>query len=355
MVTLTEIAKRAGVSSSTVSKALRGGNDINKDTAVRISALAVEMGYTLGKRKIIHKHKTQCIGILCPEIISSYYARIVTKLTELFREKDIEVFLATSEFSGQREAALLEQMITMKMTAIICITEQNTLSPLIRKNIALHGIPILQIAMNMQSIGHDNICVDERTGLMLIINHLTQLGHKRIAFLGEQYSERRMQYFQEAMREHGLDENYVFITQTRHWQAGYELGKQLLAGRKELAFTAVVAEYDDIAVGAMRRFREAGLKAPQDYSIVGFDDTKYCRYLPVSLTTVETHVEELCGVAFSILLRKIKEPHYKVIQNISIVPNLICRESTGAPVSGRGQGTISIAADPNGDKPSPSE
>ncbi|MDR2029271.1 MAG: LacI family transcriptional regulator, partial [Treponema sp.] len=231
MVTLTEIAKRAGVSSSTVSKALRGGNDINKDTAARIALLAAEMGYVLGTKKI-HGHKKQCIGILCPEIISSYYARIVSKLTELFREEDIEVFLSTSEFSGQREAALLDQMIALKMTAIICITEQSTLSPLIREKIILHSLPILQIAMNMQSIGHDNICVDERAGLTLIINHLTRLGHKRIAFLGEQYSERRMQYFQEAMRKHGLDENHVFITQTRHWQAGYELAEKFLNRKK---------------------------------------------------------------------------------------------------------------------------
>jgi LacI family transcriptional regulator len=341
MVTLAEIAKRAGVSSSTVSKALRGGNDINRDTAARIALLAAEMGYTRGEKKIAHKHKKQYIGILCPEIISSYYARIVSKLTELFREEDIEVFLAISEFSGKREAALLEQMIALKMTAIICITEQNTASPLISEKIILHGIPILQIAMNLQSTGHDNICVDERTGLMLVINHLTQLGHKRIAFLGEQYSERRMQYFQEAMREHGLNENHIFITQTRHWQAGYELGEQLLADRKKLMFTAVAAEYDDIAVGVMRRFREAGLKSPRDYSVVGFDDAKYCRYLPISLTTVETHVEEMCDVAFNIILKKIKEPNYKVIQNISIIPDLVCRESTGAPAFWKDPGKIS--------------
>jgi DNA-binding LacI/PurR family transcriptional regulator len=326
-VTLTEVAKRAGVSPSTVSKALRGSNDINKDTAAQIAALAAEMGYSLGEKK--NHYKRQCIGIICPELISSYYARIVSKLTELFREQDIEVFLATSEFSSEREASLLEQMIVLKMTAVICITEQSALSPLIREKIILHGIPILQIAMDLQSIGHDNICVDERAGLTLVINHLTQLGHRRIAFLGEQYSERRMQYFQEAMRDHGLDETLVLITRIRHWQAGYELADKLLACGKQQRVTAVVAEYDDIAVGAIRRFGEAGLRVPQDYSIVGFDDAKYCRYLPVALTTVESHVEEMCGIAFDILLKKIKDHRYKVIQNISIVPDLVCRESTG--------------------------
>jgi DNA-binding LacI/PurR family transcriptional regulator len=329
VVTLTEVAKRAEVSPSTVSKALRGSNDINKDTATRISALAVEMGYTLEEKK--NHYKKQCVGIVCPEIISSYYARIVSKLTDLFREKDIETFLGISDFNGKREAALLEQMISMKMTAIICITEQNTLSPLIRKNIALHGIPILQIAMNMQSIGHDNICIDERIGLTLIVSHLTQLGHSKIAFLGEQYSERRLQYFQEAMRDHGLDENYVFITQTRHWQAGYELVEKLLGRKKRQEITAVVAEYDDIAVGAVRRFGEAGLQVPGDYSIVGFDDAKYCRYLPVALTTVESHVEEMCGISFDIIFKKIKDSSYKVFQHISIAPDLVLRESTGEP------------------------
>lgn len=329
MVTLAEVAKRVGVSPSTVSKALRGSNDINKDTATHISAMAAEMGYTLEEKK--NHYKNQCVGIVCPEIISSYYARIVSNLTDLFQEKNIETFLGISDFNGKRESALLDQMIAMKMTAIICITEQNTLSPLIRKNIALHGIPILQIAMNMQSIGHDNICIDERIGLTLIVNHLTQLGHREIAFLGEQYSERRLQYFQEAMRDHGLNEDNVLITQTRHWQAGYELAEKLLGRKKKQEITAVVAEYDDIAVGVMRRFGEAGLQIPADYSIVGFDDAKYCCYLPVALTTVESHVEEMCGIVFDIIFKKIKDSTYKVFQHISINPDLVLRESTGAP------------------------
>jgi LacI family transcriptional regulator len=329
MITITEIAKHVGVSPSTVSKALRGSDDINKETAVKISAMAAEMGYSLEKRK---KHlKRKCVGILCPEVISNYYARIVSKLTELFRDKEVETFLAVSDFNGQREESLLQQMIDMKMAAIICITEQDTLSPLIRKDTKLHGIPILQIAMNLQSMGHDNICIDERMGLMLIVNHLAQLGHKHIAFIGEKYSERRLQYFQEAMRNHGLSENNVHITQSRHWQAGYELADNLLVVGKRLPVSAVVAEYDDIAVGAIRRLHEAGLQTPADYSIVGFDDAKYCRYLPVSLTTIESHVEDMCNIAFDIIVKKIRDPKYKVMQNISIVPDLIVRESTGTP------------------------
>jgi LacI family transcriptional regulator len=329
MITLTEIAQKAGVSPSTVSKALRGSNDISKETIDKISVLAVEMGYSLAEKK--KNFKKQWVGILCPEIISSYYARIVSKISELFRKAGLETFLAVSEFNAELELSLLDQMISMQMSAIICITEGAALSPSIRKNMVLYNIPILQIAMNQQPIGHDNICVDERMGLMLLINHLSQLGHRKIAFAGERYSERRMQYFKEAMGDHGLADDNVYITQTRHWQAGYELAEQLLVSGKRLNVTAIVAEYDDIAVGAMRCFYEAGLHAPEDYSIVGFDDAKYCRYLPVSLTTIESHVEDMCSIAFDTVIKKINDPSYKVIQNISIIPELVCRESTAVP------------------------
>lgn len=329
MVTIVEIAATAGVSPATVSKALRGSSDINKETAARIVSLAAEMGYIIGEKK--NFLKKQCVGLLCPEIISNYYARIVSKLTQLFYEKDIEVFMAISNFNNEREASLLKQMISMKMSAIICITEQSFLSPLIRESIALYNIPILQIAMNMESTVHDNICIDERVGVNLVINHLTQLGHKNIAFFGDQYSEYRLFYFQEAMKAHGLSEKNIFLTQIRHWQAGYELAGELIEYRKKKAITAVVAEYDDIALGAIRRFNEAGFAIPDDYSIVGFDDANYCRYLPIALTTVESHVEEMCGIAFEMVLKKIKYPEYRVIQHISIAPDLVFRESTAAP------------------------
>jgi DNA-binding LacI/PurR family transcriptional regulator len=221
----------------------------------------------------------------------------------------------------------------MNMAGIICITEQAFLSPLIRETIALNSIPILQIAMNQRSAGHDNICVDENAGITMIINHLIQLGHREIAFLGERYAERRMQYFKNAMKDHGLNDSTVLITQTRHWQAGYELADQLLTKYKKQKITAVVAEYDDIALGAMRRFKEAGFRVPDDLSIVGFDDANYCRYLPIALTTVESHIDEMCEIALDILYKKIQNPQYRVVQNISIVPDLIYRESTSAPAS----------------------
>jgi LacI family transcriptional regulator len=329
MITITEIAAKAGVSPATVSKALRGSSDINKDTAARLVTLASEMGYIIGEKKTFLKK--QCVGLLCPEIISNYYARIVSKLVQLFHERDVEVFTAVSNFSNEWEAALLKQMISMRMSAIICITEQSFLSPLIRESIALYNIPILQIAMNMESTVHDNICIDERVGVNLLINHLTQLGHKNIAFFGDQYSECRLFYFQEAMKAQGLSEKNVLLTQIRQWQAGYELAGELLGDRKKKDTTAIVAEYDDIALGAMRRFGEAGFKIPGDYSIAGFDDANYCRYLPVALTTVESHVEEMCDIAFEMVSKKIRDPGYRVIQHISIAPYLIFRESTAAP------------------------
>ena len=330
MVTLTEIAKRAGVTSSTVSKALRGNDDINKETASKIIAIANELGYSMKKREY---QKDLCVGIICPEIISNYYARIVSTITSLFREKKIETYITISEFSGEREETLLRQLIDNQMSAIICITEQGILSPLIRRSVSLYNIPILQIALNFHSIGHDNICVDEKIGVDLAINHLVQLGHKEIAFFGDEFSGRRKEYFCGALQSHGLNHKHIFITELRYWQAGYTLAEQLLSEKKKKGITAIMAEYDDIAIGSMRRFTEAGLKIPDDYSIIGFDDVNYCRYLPVSLTTIESHVEEMCGIAFNTINRKIQDPDFKLIQNIYISPDLVVRESTGSPAA----------------------
>ena len=330
MATLADIAKRAGVSPSTVSKALRAKDDINKETASQILAYAAEMGYSLSNKG---NNGKQCVGILFPELISDYYARIVNSLTSLFRSDGIETLLAVSEFSGERETMLFRQMLEMKLTAIICITEQDVLSPLIRKNAIIHKIPLLQIAMNQESYGHDNICVNERVGIYLAVDHLADLGHREIVFFGDQYGERRLCYFQEALQNRSLPDKNILLTRARHWQAGYELAGQLINSRKRQKITAVVAEYDNIAAGAMRRFSESGFVIPRDYSIIGFDDAKYCGYLPVALTTVNSHAEEMCDIAHEMLYKKINNPEYKVIQNSSIVPTLVIRESTTTPAA----------------------
>ena len=327
MVTLKDIAEAAGVNITTVSKALSGSEDIRRETANRICEIAHNLGYVRRKRKN-SSETTNIIGVICPEFMSSYYSRILTVLVSKLDKCGFDSFFAMSEYDFNRELALIKKYSEKRFAGIVCITEKKDLSAFLRKSDIKDLMPIVQIAMNVSTGEIDNICVDERIGIEYAVDHLLSLGHTNIAFLGDEYGEERLSFLKDYMREQNitLPEENILISRNRNMECGYELAGKLL--RLERRPSAIVAEYDDIALGAIRRITEAGLKIPDDISVIGFDDSNYCAYLPTALTTISSKTEEICEIAVETLVKKIEDPGYKVVKNILIKSDLVIREST---------------------------
>lgn len=323
MTTLKDVAKAAGVNTSTVSKALRGSSDLNPETAQRVRDTAARLDYRVRERKNGAK---RTVGIICPELMGSYYARIASTLTALLRKRDLDVLLSVSGFESEREQTLLQEFVRRGMSGIICVTE-NDLRKSLRSVPA--EIPAVVVAANYPLEDRDVIMVDERIGMRRLAEHLTELGHRKIAFAGTQYAGKRLEYLTQELAALGaaLDSERIVLTQSRHAQCGYEAADRILS---HLPLpTAVVAEYDDVALGLMRRFSECGIRVPDDISVTGFDDADFCAYLPVSLTSVDTHAQDLCEIAADTLIRKMDDPAYQIAQSIRVQPTLRIGESTG--------------------------
>ncbi len=327
MVTLKDIAEAAGVNITTVSKALSGSEDIKRETANRIFEIAHKMGYKKKKRKN-SSETTNIIGIICPEFMSSYYARISTALVSKLSDNGFDCFFAMSEYDFNREVAIIKKYSEKRFAGIVCITEKNDLSAYLRKSEIKDLMPVVQIAMNVNASEIDNICVDERVGVEYAAEHLLSLGHTNIAFLGDEYGEERLKFLKDYMSRQSITipEENVLISHKRHMECGYELAERLL--KMENRPSAIIAEYDDIALGAIRKINEAGLRIPDDISIIGFDDSNYCAYLPIALTTVTSRTEDICEIAVETLVKKLEDPGYKVVKNILIKPDLVVRETT---------------------------
>jgi LacI family transcriptional regulator len=325
MVTLKDIATKAGVNKTTVSRALRNDPGLNEKTVERILSIANKMDYLPKKRK---NNKVSPVAIICPEINGGIYPRLVTGMFSLLDKYGVDSFVEISDFDDEKERKLLQFWSKKRSSGILIMTENTGLSPIIEKCIEKYGIPIIQIAMSIETHMHDNIWIDEQAGINNAVEYLKSLGHSKIAFIGSKYSRKRLKCFEKSMYAYGLtiEKSFIKTADATSFLCGYEMMKELL--KDPLQPTAIIAEYDDVALGAIRKIYEHGLQIPRDYSFIGFDDSNYCPYLPVALTSIQNYNEALCEAAFNILTKKIEDPSFRVAQSILIKPNLVVREST---------------------------
>lgn len=329
MATLDDIAKEAGVNKSTVSRALRNDTGLNTDTVERIRSIANRLHYQTKRRKGLELGP---VCVICPSIDGGIYPRLAKGIVARMVEHGMECFIEISDFDSEREQLLLQTWSGRKISAIVIMTENTGLSPLIEANIKKYNIPIVQIAMSIETHAHDNIWVDEQVGLNKSVEHLVALGHTEIAFIGSRYSRKRLSCFELSMEHQELPvhKDLIKISDATRFQCGYETMGELLKEQRHP--TAIVAEYDDIAIGAMKKTIEQGYRIPEDFSFVGFDDNDYCAYFPVSLTSVQNCSKTLCEAACNLLMKKIKDPSFHIAQSILIKPILVVRQSTGPAI-----------------------
>ena len=164
-------------------------------------------------------------------------------------------------------------------------------------------------------------------GLDDAIEHFYSLGHKNIAYIGDKFGIDRLDKYKKAMQSKGLEvkDSLVAVLGERGFECGYKGVQRLVSSGEN--FTAIFAQYDDIAVGAMRALKELGLSIPEDVSIIGVDNARYCPYLTPALTSVNSNTESLCAVSFKLLKNKI-EGNDKAVQTVFVRPELEIREST---------------------------
>lgn len=322
MVTISEIAKNLNISKATVSKALNGASDINAATRKRVIGEATRLGYTKTFRK--KKNFTSTVGIICPEITSYYYARLVTVLTNNLKEKGFDVLLTLSNYRVEAESELLSQLTQANVCGILLITESS--KP--HRQDAFLLVPTVVIGLNFDTPLCDVVSINEKRGIEAIAQHLVSQGHRKIGFIGESLVTDRLDYLKEALLPYGIGvpNEFTVLSDERQGNCGYiNTVKLLSSGNRP---TAIVAGYDAIALGVYRALSEHGIRVPEDIAIVSFDDSDSCGFLPVSLSSVNYDIPTECRVAIAILLGRIGNRNQPAVQTTAITPRLIVRESS---------------------------
>jgi DNA-binding LacI/PurR family transcriptional regulator len=330
LATLKDIAGIAGVTISTVSKAINGHTDINEETKTRILKIAHQLNY-FDKKKADRPQTSRnyTIGIICPEIESNFYTQIVDRIEQRVIEKGYSLFIGLSRFDPQKESNYLNLMLNKRVDGIVLITctDKNINRSLIeiRKKF---DVPIIVVAVNQMVDYYDSIKIDDHLGVSIAINHLLELGHADIGYIGDQLSAHRFESFKRVLADKGtrFEEKWAKIGPERFEEGGYLRMNEML--KEKSLPSAIFASYDDIAIGAMRALHEKGIRIPQDVSIVGVDNIGVASYLDSSLTTISEPVNEMGDISCAILFSKIEKVKFTVIQNVVLKPELILRETT---------------------------
>jgi len=199
-------------------------------------------------------------------------------------------------------------------------------------------VPTVVVGRHGQSPVYDAVTDDDVAGAFLVVRHLADLGHRRIAHIehhetdptriAEMPNAQRADGYRQAMRSVGLAEEIDIVSTSYTQQGGYEGAKELLTRPRRP--TAVFAGADIVAMGVLEAFTEAGLSVPDDISVAGYDNTTFAAFGPISLTSVDQAGHEIGSNAARILLDRIADRQKKSVQ-IKLSPTLVPRRTTAPP------------------------
>jgi len=328
-VTLRAVAERVGLAAGTVSAVLNNApssRSIPESTRQRIHAAAKELNYRPNFfARSLRKQRTYTVGLIVEEIGDAYGSLIIGGVEAFLRERNY-LFLTVIHRHNvsmlkEYSQVLLERGVEGFITVDISLQE-----PL--------PLPTVSVAGHRELKDVTNIVLDQEKGTRLALEHLAKLGHKQIALMkGQSFSsdsEERWEAVCRTTRELGLvmdpELTIRLDKDDPSPMLGYPFAKQLLARKKP--FTALFAYNDISAIGAMRAFQEAGLRIPQDVSVVGFDDIQWAAFNTPSLTTVQQPLAKMGQMAAEVLLSKIEGEQEHPL-TIAIEPTLLVRESSG--------------------------
>lgn len=327
-VTLKAVAQQLGLTPGTVSAVLNNSaasRSIPERTRKRVLEAAREMNYRPNFfARSLRVQRTYTIGVILEEIGDGYGSTVVSGIEEYLREKNY-FFLTVAHRHDKKLLQTYSQMLLARgVEGLITVDTSITEAP---------GLPTVAVAGHSTIDNVTNIILDHRKAAEIGLKHLKDLGHRDIAFLKGQPqssdSEVRWNSICEVARELGIRIRPELVVQLEGTDStpelGYPFGKALLA--RKVPFTALFGYNDISAIGAMRAFQDAGLRVPEDVSVVGFDDIATATFCIPPLTTVRQPLKRMGMIAAQTLLGRLDDSaEYEA--EIAVEPEFVERRST---------------------------
>ena len=324
-VTLKDVAKAAGVSYATVSRALSGSPQIGNDTRERIIKLCDEMGYTTNyvARSMVMK-KTDLIGLVVPSIDNQFMSELAYYAEMSARSHGYNIMLCNSGPDLKQEKTVVKLLLGRQVDGILIVPQ----SPQTYENIRAYTdqVPTVFLSENLRDQPQSYVAADNSRGTYIGTKYLYDLGHRDILYFGRRHStthQLRAEGYMKACRDLGLQQHFFNSEFPRSSiENGYQMAKVLF--EQPIDYTAIFASTDSNALGILKAADELHIDIPDHLSLIGFDNIPATRLPRIELTTIEQPKRDMAIQAVDMLRDKIEHGTQGYVHQI-LLPSLVER------------------------------
>jgi LacI family transcriptional regulator len=333
-VSIRDVAKRAGVSIATVSRAVNHIPTVDTELAKRVWKAIEEVGYLPNTQaRALVSGRSRMLGLIVSEITNPFFPELVQEFENLAVAQGYEVLIGSTNYEATRTESLIRRMMQRNVDGVAVMTfgiEEELVQKLVEREFPLVFVDAGPDLPNIRVIK-----IDYAEGIRQAVQHLAALGHRHIAFISGPLRLRsavaRRDAFVKSMAQLGLTVPPTSIIEGDHTMEGGMTAMETLAAQPGLP-TAVMCSNDQTAIGVLHTLYRTTHNVPADISVVGFDDIHLAQFMLPPLTTVQMSCKDLAAAAIEALRAGIEHDHPRATQSEWQIPTrLVVRQSTAFP------------------------
>ena len=327
------VAERAKVSIATVSRTINAIPSVGPELAERVWKAIEELDYYPNTQaRSLVSGKSRLFGLVISEITNPFFPELIQGFEDIAVENGYEILIGSTNYDPKRMNQVIRRMLERKVEGVAVMTfgiEEPLLQQLAERN-----VPLALVDFDLPSPLVSTLRVDYNTGIRQAVQHLAVLGHRRITFISGPHllhsAKARLDAFRAATQEVGIPRKSAKVVEGDHTlEGGLAAFEQIQAGDEQP--TAVMCSNDMTAIGVLRGAYSAGLRVPEELSVIGFDDIRFAQFTFPPLTTVQMSRLEIARAAFQALRDHAATPPLSSKRDYPISTRLIVRQSTDFP------------------------
>lgn len=330
-VTIKDIARKLGISTSTVSRALKDHPDISVKTKKLVNELAGVLNYKPNAIALsLRSSKSKIIGLIIPEIVHHFFSSVISGIDDITTAAGYNVMIFQTNESYEKEVRATQALLFSRVDGVLVSVAKTSNTYQHFKDLHNDGIPVVFFDRTVESLFMESVLVDDYKGAFTATEHLISIGRTNLVHLAASshllIGRQRKQGFIDALKKHNIQFDESMIVQCDSHTEALECTKCLL--QRDNKPNGIFAVNDTTAVGAMLTIKKAGLRIPEDIAIIGFGDGPIATYVEPPLTTIEQPGYQMGQRAAQILLNKLNnQDRLQPLKEI-LETKLIVRAST---------------------------
>ena len=325
--TIVDVAATAGVSKSVVSLVLRGSSNVSEEKRRLVLAASAELGYRPnGVARSLVQRRSNLFGILLSDLHNPFFAEVIAGVQAEAGATGYNTIMSVVDHRALAERRALDTLLELRIDGLIVASPMPEISVIA---LASKEVPVVLVARRARIGSVDSVSNDDATGAALVVQHLADLGHQRIAHIdgggGAGAAERRKGY-ERAMQRSGRNA-FTRVIPGSDTDEGGRQGVAALFDGDAPRPTAIFVANDLAALGAMSALAKRGLRVPKDVSVVGYDNTALAAVSQINLTTVDQPRHDMGRTAVTLLLERLAGRR-DTVRHVMMPPTLVVRGTT---------------------------